>query len=56
MNSFYGDEQSDVPPEMLYTAEDADEAIEKARVVLDACRRLVEGCNCGGGEDRWSSM
>lgn len=54
--SFYGDEQSGVPPEMLYTAEDADEAIEKARLVLDACRRLVEGCNCGGGEDGWSSM
>lgn len=39
--SFYGDEQSGVPPEMLYTAEDADEAIDRARTVLDLCQKLV---------------
>lgn len=39
--SFYGDEQSGVPPEELYTEEDADEALAKAREVLDACRALI---------------
>jgi HEPN domain-containing protein len=40
--SFYGDEQSGVPPEALYTTEDADEAIGRAQTVLEACRKLVD--------------
>jgi HEPN domain-containing protein len=39
--SFYGDEQSGVPPEELYTQEDADEASAKAREVLEACHALI---------------
>ncbi|MBC8254126.1 MAG: HEPN domain-containing protein [Ardenticatenia bacterium] len=41
--SFYGDEESGLPPEMLYSEHDADEALEKATFVLDVCRRLLEG-------------
>lgn len=41
--SFYGDEESGLPPEMLYSEHDAAEALEKAAFVLDACRRLLEG-------------
>jgi HEPN domain-containing protein len=44
--SFYGDEESGLPPEMLYTEHDAAEALEKAALVLNACRQLLEG---GGG-------
>lgn len=40
--SFYGDEQSGVPPEKLYTREDAREALSKAREVLEECLKLVE--------------
>lgn len=40
--SFYGDEESGLPPEMLYDEGDATEALEKARRVLDACHRLIE--------------
>jgi len=39
--SFYGDEQSGVPPESLYTPEDAKEALLKAHEVLSACRELI---------------
>ena len=39
--SFYGDEESGLPPEMLYGDQDAAEALEKAAFVLDACRRLL---------------
>lgn len=45
--SFYGDEQSGVPPEILYTREDASEALSKARDVLSECQKLIErseGC------------
>jgi HEPN domain-containing protein len=41
--SFYGDEESGLPPEMLYSEQDAAEALEKAALVLDACRRLIVG-------------
>ena len=38
------DGESGLPPEMLYSEQDAAEALEKATLVLDACRRLmVEG-------------
>ena len=40
--SFYGDEESGLPPETLYSDQDAAEALEKATFVLDACRRLLE--------------
>ena len=39
--SFYGDEQSGVPPESLYTPEDAKEALLKAHEVLSACQDLI---------------
>lgn len=41
--SFYGDEESGLPPEMLYDADDAAEALTKATFVLDACRGLLIG-------------
>jgi HEPN domain-containing protein len=44
--SFYGDEESGLPPEALYDENDAAEALEKASFVLDVCRALLEG----GGE------
>lgn len=40
--SFYGDEQSGVPPESLYTKDDAIEALTKAKEVLDECKKLTE--------------
>jgi len=39
--SFYGDEQSGVPSETLYTLEDAGESLSKAREALEACRVLI---------------
>lgn len=39
--SFYGDENSSMPPEMLYDEEDAAEALTKAVLVLGACRQLI---------------
>lgn len=41
--SFYGDEESGLPPEMLYGEDDAAEALERAALVLDVCRQLLEG-------------
>jgi HEPN domain-containing protein len=41
--SFYGDEESGLPPEMLYSDQDAAEALEKADLALDVCRRLIVG-------------
>jgi len=41
--SFYGDEESGLPPEVLYVDADADEALEKARFVLMHVAKLVEG-------------
>ena len=38
--SFYGDEEVGAPPERLYAAPDAEEALRDARFVLDLC----EGC------------
>jgi HEPN domain-containing protein len=40
--SFYGDEQSGVPAESLYTREDALEALSKANEVLIECQKLIE--------------
>jgi len=39
--SFYGDEQSGIPPESLYIPEDAKEALSKAHEVLSACQDLI---------------
>jgi HEPN domain-containing protein len=35
--SFYGDEETDAPPERLYSARDAEEALGEARFVLTLC-------------------
>ncbi len=40
--SFYGDEESGLPPEMLYSDYDAADALEKAEFVIEVCRSLVE--------------
>jgi HEPN domain-containing protein len=45
--SFYGDEQSGVPSENLYTKEDALEALSKAREVLADCQKLIEPAKRG---------
>jgi HEPN domain-containing protein len=39
--AFYGDEEVGAPPERLYTAADAEEALADARFVLDRCRAGV---------------
>ena len=39
--SFYGDEDSGMPPELLYTESDADTALEKTHTVLTTVQRLV---------------
>jgi HEPN domain-containing protein len=49
--SFYGDEESGLPPEMLYVAADADEALEKARFVTIQVEKLVGGQHQTGEED-----
>ncbi|MGB9724519.1 MAG: HEPN domain-containing protein [Chloroflexia bacterium] len=41
--SFYGDEESGLPPEMLYEEHDAAEALEGAAFVLETCCLLIEG-------------
>jgi HEPN domain-containing protein len=41
--SFYGDEESGVSPETLYTSDDADEALRKAEFVLEKCQTLILG-------------
>jgi hypothetical protein len=48
--SFYGDEISGQPPEMLYSQEDAQEAVEKAAFVLAVCRQLFSGEPTTGDE------
>jgi len=40
--SFYGDEESGLPPETLYSDLDATEALQRATFVLDICRQLLE--------------
>jgi HEPN domain-containing protein len=40
--SMYGDEETGLPPESLYTDEDAKEALSYADFVYEACRRLLE--------------
>ncbi|MEM4555088.1 MAG: HEPN domain-containing protein [Candidatus Anstonellaceae archaeon] len=41
--SMYGDEESGVQPEALYSDEDAQNAIEKAKFVLEQCEKLLVG-------------
>jgi HEPN domain-containing protein len=41
--AFYGDEESGLPPEMLYVQGDADEALDKAGFVLMQVEKLVGG-------------
>ncbi|MBK9233605.1 MAG: hypothetical protein IPO15_22850 [Anaerolineae bacterium] len=38
--SFYGDEVSGLPPETLYSQDDAQQALEKAALALTVCRQL----------------
>lgn len=40
--SMYGDEESGLPPEYLYTAEDAQEALAYAREIYGKCSKLLE--------------
>jgi hypothetical protein len=37
--SFYGDDETGVAPDRLYTRADADQAIADATMVLDLCQR-----------------
>jgi HEPN domain-containing protein len=46
--SFYGDEASGIPPEQLYTADDAQQALEKAAFVLMVCRQLFSASDAEG--------
>jgi HEPN domain-containing protein len=39
--AFYGDEEVGAPPEHLYTAGDAEQALEDARFVLGRCQAVV---------------
>ena len=39
--SFYGDEETGAPPERLYSAQDADEALGEAQFVLTLCEGAV---------------
>lgn len=39
--AFYGDEEVGAPPEHLYTAGDAEQALEDARFVLSRCQAAV---------------
>lgn len=39
--SFYGDPESGIPPEELYSEDDAHEALGRARFVLEECRALL---------------
>jgi len=41
--SFYGDEESGMPPETLYSLDDADEALRKAEFVLEKSQALIVG-------------
>lgn len=40
--SVYGDEEIGVPPQSLYSAEDAKEALEEAQWVLKRCYEIVK--------------
>ncbi len=40
--SMYGDEELSLPPEELYSREDAEIAIEGCEFVLKNCKRLLE--------------
>lgn len=39
--SFYGDEETATPPDKLYRAIDADDALRDTRFVLDLCHEVV---------------
>jgi len=49
--SFYGDEESGIPPEALYSPDDADEALKKAEFVLEKCQALILGGEKGASRD-----
>ncbi len=39
--AFYGDEKAFIPPEKLYSREDAEESLETASKILDAAEKLL---------------
>lgn len=39
--SFYGDEEAGVPAEELFTQQDAEQALEEAKFVLEVCREFI---------------
>jgi HEPN domain-containing protein len=39
--SFYGDDISGLSPETLYTSDDAEEVLEKAKFVIEKCQELI---------------
>jgi HEPN domain-containing protein len=39
--NFYGDEETETPPEELYFHQDAEKALKEAEFVLDVCRSLI---------------
>ena len=41
--SFYGDEEVGIPAEELYTQQDADDALQDARFVVEVCQAFIEG-------------
>ncbi len=40
--AFYGDERAFIPPEELYSKEDAEEALEMAKYVLNIVKKMLE--------------
>ncbi|MBO3803308.1 MAG: HEPN domain-containing protein [Candidatus Brockarchaeota archaeon] len=40
--SMYGDEETGLPPEEMYTKEDAEEALGSAKKIFEACKELLE--------------
>lgn len=40
--AFYGDERAFIPPEQLYSKEEAEEALKMAREALEAAKKLLE--------------
>jgi HEPN domain-containing protein len=39
--SMYGDEETGLPPEEIYTSDDANDALESAKIVYKACKELI---------------
>ena len=48
--SFYGDDETGAPPQLLYTEDDARAALEEARFVHGRCRALGKALGADEGE------